>query len=193
MNSKYKVLVTGAAGFLGSHLVEKLHNLGHTVIGIDNMMGGYKDNIIEGIEFHELDCCDLQKVQKIMKGVEIVYHCAATAHEGLSVFSPYEITKNNYLASVSIFSAAVNEKVKRIIFCSSMARYGSQKYPFTEEMKPFPISPYAVGKYTGEIYALMMNHVYKHPITRMATIVIFFQNKAHGTAPKNLVSLDGAV
>ena len=50
MNSKYKILVTGAAGFLGSHLVEKLNNLGHTVIGIDNMMGGYKDNIIEGIE-----------------------------------------------------------------------------------------------------------------------------------------------
>mgnify|MGYP001485842208 CR=1 FL=1 len=107
MNSKYKILVTGAAGFLGSHLVEKLKNLGHTVIGIDNMMGGYKDNIIEGVEFHELDCCDLQNVQKIMRGVDIVYHCAATAHEGLSVFSPYEITKNNYLASVSIFTAAI--------------------------------------------------------------------------------------
>ena len=65
-----------------------------------------------------------------MKNVDIVYHCAATAHEGLSVFSPFEITKNNYLASVSIFSAAINEKVKRIIFCSSMARYGDQTTPF---------------------------------------------------------------
>ena len=150
MNSKYKVLVTGAAGFLGSHLVEKLHNLGHTVIGIDNMMGGYKDNIIEGIEFHELDCCDLQKVQKIMKGVEIVYHCAATAHEGLSVFSPYEITKNNYLASVSIFTAAINNKVKRIVYCSSMARYGDSKTPFTEDMEPKPIDPYAISKVASE-------------------------------------------
>ena len=85
-----------------------------------------------------------------MKGVQIVYHCAATAHEGLSVFSPYEITKNNYLASVSIFSAAVNEKVKRIIFCSSMARYGSQKYPFTETMKPKPVDPYAISKVAAE-------------------------------------------
>ena len=85
-----------------------------------------------------------------MKGVDIVYHCAATAHEGLSVFSPFEITKNNYLASVSIFSAAVNEKVKRIIFCSSMARYGDQKAPFTEKMKPKPVDPYAISKVAAE-------------------------------------------
>ena len=85
-----------------------------------------------------------------MKGVDVVYHCAATAHEGLSVFSPFEITKNNYLASVSIFSAAVNEKVKRIIFCSSMARYGGQQTPFTEEMKPMPVDPYAISKVASE-------------------------------------------
>ena len=85
-----------------------------------------------------------------MKNVDVVYHCAATAHEGLSVFSPYEITKNNYLASVSIFSAAVNEKVKRIIFCSSMARYGGQSTPFTEDMKPAPVDPYAISKVAAE-------------------------------------------
>ena len=150
MNSKYKILITGAAGFLGSHLVEKLHNLGHKVVGIDNMMGGYKDNIINGTEFHKLDCCDLPKIQKVMKGVDIVYHCAATAHEGLSVFSPYEITKNNYLASVSIFTAAINNKVKRIVYCSSMARYGNSKTPFTEDMEPNPIDPYAISKVASE-------------------------------------------
>ena len=115
MKNKYKILVTGVAGFLGSHLAEKLANSGHEVIGIDNMIGGYKDNIPKNIKFHQLDCCNLEKVKKIMSGVNIVYHCAATAHEGLSVFSPYEITKNNYLASVSIFSAAVNQKVKRAV------------------------------------------------------------------------------
>ena len=135
MTKKYKILITGAAGFLGSHLSERLTELGHTVVGIDNMIGGYKDNISNNIEFHDLDCCDFPKIKKIMKDVEVVYHCAATAHEGLSVFSPYEITRNNYLASVSIFSAAVNEKVKRIIFCSSMARYGKIKPPF-ESLSP---------------------------------------------------------
>jgi UDP-glucose 4-epimerase len=149
-NNKFNVLVTGAAGFLGSHLSEKLSELGHKVLGIDNMVGGYEDNVPKNIEFHKIDCCDLKKVQNIMKGIDIVYHCAATAHEGLSVFSPYEITKNNYLASVSIFSAAINEKVKRIIFCSSMARYGSQKSPFNEKMKPMPVDPYAISKVATE-------------------------------------------
>ena len=147
---KKKVFVTGVAGFLGSHLAEKLVNLGHQVIGIDNMLGGYEDNVPKNIEFHKGDCCDFEKVQSIMKGVDVVYHCAATAHEGLSVFSPFEITKNNYLASVAIFSAAVNQKVKRIIFCSSMARYGGQKTPFTENMKPAPVDPYAISKVASE-------------------------------------------
>jgi len=145
-----KILVTGVAGFLGSHLAEKLSELNYDVIGTDNMSGGYEDNVPKKIKFYNFDCCDLEKMNKIMKGVEIVYHCAATAHEGLSVFSPYEITKNNYLASVSVFTAAVNNKVKRIIFCSSMARYGNQKTPFTEDMKPKPVDPYAISKVASE-------------------------------------------
>ena len=145
-----KVLVTGVAGFLGSHLSEKLVDLGHSVVGVDNMLGGYKDNVPKNIEFHNGDCCDFEMIKSIMRDVDVVYHCAATAHEGLSVFSPYEITKNNFLASVSIFSAAVNAKVKRIVFCSSMARYGDQPAPFTEKMSPKPVDPYAISKVASE-------------------------------------------
>ena len=147
---KKNVLVTGAAGFLGSHLSEKLSDIGHDVVGIDSMIGGYKDNVPKNIKFHKIDCCELDKIKKIMKGIDIVYHCAATAHEGLSVFSPSEITKNNYLASVSIFTAAVNERVDRIIFCSSMARYGKQETPYTEIMNPMPVDPYAISKVASE-------------------------------------------
>ncbi len=150
MTKSLKILITGVAGFLGSHLAERLANMNHKVIGIDNMIGGYRDNVPKNIEFHEIDCCNLNKVKGVMKGIDVVYHCAATAHEGLSVFSPYEITKNNYLASISIFTAAVNEKVKRIIFCSSMARYGDQKTPFTEKMKAHPVDPYAISKVAAE-------------------------------------------
>jgi len=145
-----KILVTGVAGFLGSHLAEKLSDLNYEVIGIDNMLGGYKDNVPKKVKFFNFDCCDLQKMNKVMKGVEVVYHCAATAHEGLSVFSPVEITKNNYMASVSVFTSAIANKVKRIIFCSSMARYGDQKTPFTESMNPKPIDPYAISKVASE-------------------------------------------
>ena len=145
-----KILVTGVAGFLGSHLSEKLSEQNYKVVGVDNMMGGYKDNIPVNIEFYNADCCDLKKMNEIMKGVDVVYHCAATAHEGLSVFSPVEITKNNYLASVTVFTAAISNKVKRIIYCSSMARYGDQQTPFKENMKPKPIDPYAISKVAAE-------------------------------------------
>ncbi len=147
---KLKILVTGAAGFLGSHLSERLASDGHTVIGVDNMTGGYQDNIPKNIKFFNFDCCDLESMNKVMGGVDVVYHCAATAHEGLSVFSPYEIGKNNFLSSVSVFSAAISKKVKRIIFCSSMARYGSQKTPFNEKMVPKPIDPYGISKVAAE-------------------------------------------
>ena len=80
MADKYNILVTGVAGFLGSHLAEKLADQGHNVVGIDNMLGGYKDNIPKNIIFHKIDCCDYNQVKKIIKNVNIVYHCAATAH-----------------------------------------------------------------------------------------------------------------
>ena len=150
IKSQKKILVTGVAGFLGSHLAEKLSDLNHEVIGIDNMTGGYEDNVPKNIKFLNFDCCDLEKMNEAMKNVEVVYHCAATAHEGLSVFSPVEITRNNYMASVSVFTSAIANKVKRIIFCSSMARYGDQQTPFTEEMKPKPIDPYAISKVAAE-------------------------------------------
>ena len=149
-SSPKKILVTGVAGFLGSHLAEKLSDLNHEVIGIDNMSGGYKDNVPKKIKFFNYDCCDFYKMKEVMKDVEVVYHCAATAHEGLSVFSPVEITKNNYMASVSVFTSAIANRVKRIIFCSSMARYGDQKTPFTEDMNPKPIDPYAISKVAAE-------------------------------------------
>ncbi len=147
---KKRILVTGAAGFLGSQLAEKLSLLKHEIVGMDNMMGGYEDNIPKNIDFHNFDCCDLKKMNEVMKNVDVVYHCAATAHEGLSVFSPYEIGKNNFLASSSVFSAAISNKVKRIIFCSSMARYGNQKTPFTEDMTPKPVDPYGIAKVASE-------------------------------------------
>ena len=151
MNEKpKKILVTGVAGFLGSHLAENLSKLGHKIVGVDNMTGGYRDNIPKNIKFYNFDCCDLNKMTEVMEGVDVVYHCAATAHEGLSVFSPYEITKNNYLASVSVFTAAISHKVTRIVFCSSMARYGDQKTPFTEVMNPKPVDPYAISKVAAE-------------------------------------------
>ena len=144
------IFITGIAGFLGSHLAKKLIKLGHEVGGNDTLILGDIENLPKDIKFDGADCNNYNEMVNNLKGYDVVYHCAATAHEGLSVFSPFEITKNNYLASVSVFTSAISNKVKRIIFCSSMARYGDQKTPFTEDMNPKPIDPYAISKVAAE-------------------------------------------
>ncbi len=82
-----KIFITGVAGFLGSHLADLMIANGHDVAGNDNMIGGYVDNVPQDVEFHQVDCKDLDKLTKAMEGCDIVYHPAATAYEGLSVFS----------------------------------------------------------------------------------------------------------
>lgn len=145
-----KIFITGIAGFLGSHLADRFLKLGHEVIGNDTLIGGYRDNVPEGAILHVVNCCDVENMASIMSGCDIVVHAAATAHEGLSVFSPSFITKNIFEASVATISAAVQNKVKRFVYCTSMARYGNQPHPFTEDMTPQPVDPYGVAKVAGE-------------------------------------------
>ena len=145
-----KIYITGIAGFLGSHLAKRLINIGHEVYGNDSMIQGELDNLPKNINFHKTDCCDYDEMSKNLEGIDIVYHCAATAHEGLSVFSPNFITKNIYQASISVITASIINKVKRFVFCSSMARYGNQKSPFKEDMLPKPEDPYGIAKVAVE-------------------------------------------
>jgi|TARA_B100000768_G_scaffold142769_1_gene134753 UDP-glucose 4-epimerase len=145
-----RIYITGIAGFLGSHLAKRLKSLGHDILGNDNMILGDKENLPQDIEVHKTDCIDYEEMIKNLKNVDIVYHCAATAHEGLSVFSPNFITKNIYQASVSVITASIVNKVKRFVYCSSMARYGNQKTPYKENMPPKPEDPYGIAKVAAE-------------------------------------------
>lgn len=145
-----KILVTGVAGFLGSHLAERLIEMGHDVVGCDSLLGGELVNVPPEVDFYQYDCCYRNSMLKISKGCDVVFHCAATAYEGLSVFSPHVVTKNIFEASVSVFSAAIENRVKRIIFCSSMARYGTNQVPFKEEYEPKPQDPYGIAKVAAE-------------------------------------------
>ena len=145
-----KIFITGVAGFLGSHLADRMVVLGHEVVGNDNLLGGYINNVNDRVKFYNVDCCDRNMMAEIMQGSDIVIHCAATAHEGLSVFSPDFITKNIYQASVSTISSAISSGVKRFVFCSSMARYGDQAVPFHEGQVPIPVDPYGIAKVAVE-------------------------------------------
>ena len=148
---KQRIFISGVAGFLGSHLADAFLADGHDVIGNDNMIGGYLDNVPEDVEFYQFDCNDFDKLRHHMKGVDIVYHCAATAYEGLSVFSPHLITQNIVGASTAMVSAAIANNARRFVMCSSMARYGTNRVPFTEDMEPKPQDPYGIGKYAAEL------------------------------------------
>ena len=144
------LFITGVAGFLGSHLANYYLSKGFKVSGNDNLIGGYRDNVDRRVNFHNFDCEDFFRMDKVLKKVDILIHAAAFAHEGLSVFSPHLISKNIVSGSTSVFSAAANNKIKRIIFCSSMARYGKLNPPFKETDNPNPVDPYGISKLAAE-------------------------------------------
>jgi UDP-glucose 4-epimerase len=146
-----KVFVSGAAGFLGSHLAEAFIHGGHEVVGCDNLIGGDLNNLPEGIRFEEADCCDVDAMKRLTVGTDLVYHCAAIATEGLSVFSPTLIAKHVYENTAGILAGAATNKVRRFVYCSSMARYGKGKPPFREEQPAAPVDPYGISKYAGEL------------------------------------------
>jgi len=146
-----KIFITGIAGFLGANLADYYLAKNFKVSGCDNLIGGTLDNIdTNKINFFKADCENLHEMSKIIQDVDVLIHTAAYPHEGLSSFSPFLICKSNYIGSVSVFTAAIQNKVKRIVFCSSMARYGNVKPPFHEEQKVNPIDPYGVSKLAAE-------------------------------------------
>jgi UDP-glucose 4-epimerase len=155
-----RIFITGIAGFLGSHLADRMLALGHEVVGCDNLIGGYLDNVDARAEFYQYDLNFHNSMVKVTRGCDVVYHCAATAYEGLSVFSPFVVTKNIVTSSVSIYTAAICNGVKRIVNCSSMARYGENEVPFREEMQPKPQDPYGIGKVAAEQYLANLCNVH---------------------------------
>lgn len=154
------VFISGIAGFLGSFMADALIADGHRVVGCDNLIGGYIDNVPPEADFYQYDCNYLNSMVKITRHMDVVVHCAATAYEGFSVFAPHLITKNIVQASVSLMSAAIQNNVKRFVYCSSMARYGTNATPFTEDMTPKPQDPYGIGKVAGEQFLLNLSEVH---------------------------------
>lgn len=161
-----RVFISGLAGFLGSHLAEALLQEGHDVCGNDNLISGDKSNIPPECSWWQDDCCDQKLMSSLFKQQQpdVVVHCAAAAYEGLSSFSPSFVTRNVFEASVSVFSAACANGVKRIVNMSSMARYGNgisgfnghifykmDGPPFDEgENVPSPVDCYGIAKVAAE-------------------------------------------
>ncbi len=149
-----KILVTGGAGFIGSHLVDKLIELGHRVMVIDNLTTGKKTNINPKAQFYEMDIND-EKLNAIFEKQkpEYVFHLAAQIDVRKSVEDPFYDARANIMGTINLLSICKNLRVKRFIFSSSGGViYGDTENPAVEEDPPKPISPYGVAKLAGEGY-----------------------------------------
>jgi len=147
------ILVTGGAGFIGSHVTENLINRGHQVTVLDDLSGGFLDNLIPGAEFVEGKVDDVDLVNRLFeqKRFDYVYHLAAYAAEGLSHFIKRFNYQNNLIGSVNLINASVNTNVKCFVFTSSIAVYGaSPELPMTEKTSPHPEDSYGIAKFAVE-------------------------------------------
>ncbi|MCX6709520.1 MAG: SDR family NAD(P)-dependent oxidoreductase [Candidatus Woesearchaeota archaeon] len=148
---KKKILVTGGAGFMGSHLADQLINEGHEVVVVDNLSGGYLENVNKKATFIKGDLQDKKVCDRAVEGVDMVYHLAAHAAEGQSIFCPVYNAKSNYIGFLQLLESSINSDVKTFIHTSSMSVYGKQlKMPMRENQPYNPKDPYAVGKQAME-------------------------------------------
>ena len=155
------VFITGIGGLLGSTLSNFLNrSKNYTVSGCDNFIGGMRSNITNDINFHEIDILDYPALKKAMNNADIVFHTAALPYEGLSVFSPGIIAQSIVHGTVNVASAALHNNIKLFINCSSMARYGNQVPPFTEDMIPIPEDPYGLAKVQAEQQLELLNKLH---------------------------------
>lgn len=147
-----KSLVTGGAGFIGAHVTNELINMGHQVVVLDDLSGGFEDNVNPNSIFVHGSITDNQLVQELFDKYEFdyVYHLAAYAAEGLSHFIRRFNYENNLLGSVNLINASIKHKVKCFVFTSSIAVYGEGQLPMREDMVPMPEDPYGIAKYAVE-------------------------------------------
>ena len=156
----YKALVTGGAGFIGSHVAMDCFKLGFEVVIVDDMSGGFRKNVPQGVRLVLGDLKDAKFVSELMEEerFDVVYHLAAYAAEGLSHFIRNYNYQNNLIATTNLITQSVRVgSVKKFVFTSSIAVYGSGRTPMTEDMEPLPEDPYGISKMACE-YDLKAAH-----------------------------------
>jgi UDP-glucose 4-epimerase len=154
MKKNKTILITGVAGLLGSRLADWLiENTNHNIVGVDDLSGGYVDNIHNQVEFHQFDLADDGRLEKLFEfaNIDVVYHLAAYAAEGLSPFMRSFNYKNNLMSTSKVINVCINYEIERLVFTSTMAVYGHGKPPFDEKDTPTPIDPYGIAKYACEM------------------------------------------
>lgn len=159
-----KVVVTGGAGFIGSHIVDAALERGWDVHIIDNMSGGKKERINKKAHFHKVDIRDLEDIKPIIKGAKYVFHTAAVPRVPYSIEHPLETHDHNVNGTLNVLVASHEGKVGKVIYSASSSAYGDQEtMPLVETMPTDPKSPYGLQKYIGEQKCRVWSSVYGLP------------------------------
>ncbi|MBX2982879.1 MAG: NAD-dependent epimerase/dehydratase family protein [Flavobacteriales bacterium] len=162
MSDSHVSLVTGGAGFIGAHVVKELIGMGHRVVVLDDLSGGFRDQVDPKAHFIEGSITDEKLVEQLFSEHQFtyVYHLAAYAAEGLSHFIRRFNYENNLIGSINLINAAVRHEVKCFVFTSSIAVYGALEPPMKENMRPMPEDPYGVAKFAVEMDLYAAKHMF---------------------------------
>jgi nucleoside-diphosphate-sugar epimerase len=185
-------LVTGGAGFIGSHLTEELLRRGHTVRVADNLATGKRRNLehLAGVEFLEGDLADLPFAQQAVAGVDFVLHQAAIPSVPKSVVDPIASNRANADATLNVLVAARDAGVKRLVFAGSSSEYGNApELPKREDMPASPLSPYALQKVVGTEYCQMFYRLYGFETVVIRYFNVFGPRQDPGSAYSGVISL----
>jgi len=187
MNTNKKIIVvTGGAGFIGSHLAAALLAEGYSVKVVDNLSGGKREKVPEEATFFEQDVNDTVALAKVITGAEFVFHLAALPRVQYSIEHPMETNKANVDGTVSVLKAAHDAGIKRVIYSASSSAYGDQEVmPLTEDMPASPKSPYGLQKYIGELYCRLWSEVYDLPTVSLR----YFNVYGPGADPEGAYAL----
>lgn len=184
-------LVTGGAGFMGSHVAQALLAEGHEVVVVDDLSGGFSDNVPDGASFVESSVVDYQAMADLFDatGFDYVFHLAAYAAEGLSHHIRRFNYENNVVASAGLISLALKHSVKRFVFTSSIAVYGEAPLPMTEDLPMDPIDPYGVAKMAVELDLRAALRYFDLPYTIFRPHNVYGENQNIGDRYRNVVGI----
>jgi nucleoside-diphosphate-sugar epimerase len=182
-------LITGVAGFIGSHLAEALLAQGHRVVGIDNLSTGKRANVPIGADFVVGDLADFETIARVCRGVDGILHQGALPSVPRSVKEPRPSHHSNIEGTFNVLEAARAAGIKRIVYAASSSAYGNQPgFPRVETMRPEPIAPYPVQKLTGELYMQSYARVYGMETVCLRYFNIFGPRQAPDTPYSGVIA-----
>jgi len=186
-----KSLITGGAGFIGSHVVKHCLALGHEVVVLDDLSGGFEDHIPEGALFVQGSVVDHELVTELFEEhkFDYVYHLAAYAAEGLSHFIRRFNYNNNLVGSINLINESIKHKIKCFVFTSSIAVYGKGQLPMSEDMTPEPEDPYGVSKYAVELDLRSAHEMFGMDYVVFRPHNVYGENQNIGDKYRNVIGI----